>query len=139
MTLNKVQFIGNLGADPEIRTTQDGKEIATLSLATSESWKDKTTGEKTEKTEWHQIVIFTPGLVKLAKSYLKKGSKIYLEGQLRHRMWTDKSGIDRYSTEVVLSGFNGLIKMLSSASEGQAPQEQAHAPEPEELNDEIPF
>ncbi|KGF69989.1 single-stranded DNA-binding protein [Hoeflea sp. BAL378] len=117
-SVNKVILIGNLGADPEIRRTQDGRPIANLSVATSESWRDKNTGERREKTEWHRVVIFNEGLCKIAENYLKKGSKVYLEGQLQTRKWTDQSGQDKYSTEVVLQGFNGNLTMLDGRGEG---------------------
>ena len=117
-SVNKVILIGNLGADPEIRRTQDGRPIANLSIATSESWRDKNTGERREKTEWHRVVVFNEGLCKIIEQYLKKGSKIYLEGALQTRKWTDNNGQDRYSTEVVLQGFNGTLTMLDGRSEG---------------------
>ncbi len=117
-SVNKVILIGNLGADPEIRHTQDGRPIANLSIATSESWRDRNTGERKEKTEWHRVVIFSEGLAKIVEQYLKKGSKVYIEGQLQTRKWTDQSGNDKYSTEVVLSGFNGTLTMLDSRSGG---------------------
>ena len=117
-SVNKVILIGNLGADPEIRRTQDGRPIANLSVATSESWRDKNTGERREKTEWHRVVIFNEGLCKIAENYLKKGSKVYIEGQLQTRKWQDQSGQDKYSTEVVLQGFNGNLTMLDGRSEG---------------------
>jgi len=117
-SVNKVILIGNLGADPEIRRTQDGRPIANLRVATSESWKDKTTGERREKTEWHRVVIFSEGLCKIAEQYLKKGSKVYLEGQLQTRKWTDKENIERYSTEVVLQNFNSTLTMLDRAGGG---------------------
>ena len=111
-SLNKVTLIGNVGNEPEIRSTQQGKEIASFSLATSDSWKDKATGEKKEKTEWHRIVVFSDGLVNVIKNYIKKGSKLYLEGALQTRKWTDKDGIERYSTEVVLQAFDSTLIML---------------------------
>jgi single-strand DNA-binding protein len=111
-SLNKVQIIGNLGKDPEIRHTQDGKAIVNLTVATSESWKDKATGEKKEKTEWHRVVIFNEGLAKVAEAYLKKGSTVYLEGQLQTRKWTDKDGVEKYSTEIVLQNFRGEMVLL---------------------------
>jgi single-strand DNA-binding protein len=117
-SLNKVQLIGNLGNDPDIRSTQDGREIANLSVATTESWRDKNTGERKDKTEWHRVVIFSDGLVKIVKSYLKKGSKVYIEGALQTRKWTDKDGNDKYSTEIVLQGFGGTLTMLDGKSEG---------------------
>ncbi|PJI42595.1 MAG: single-stranded DNA-binding protein [Rhizobium sp.] len=117
-SVNKVILIGNLGADPEIRRTQDGRPIANLRIATSESWRDKNTGERKEKTEWHQVVIFNEGLCKVAEQYLKKGSTVYVEGQLQTRKWQDQSGQDRYSTEVVLQGFNGNLTMLGGRGDG---------------------
>ena len=117
-SVNKVILIGNLGADPEIRRTQDGRPIANLRVATSESWKDKATGERKEKTEWHRVVIFNEGLCRIAEQYLKKGAKVYLEGQLQTRKWTDKDNIERYSTEVVLQGFNSQLTMLDARGGG---------------------
>ncbi|MFN7011234.1 MAG: single-stranded DNA-binding protein [Allorhizobium sp.] len=117
-SVNKVILIGNLGADPEIRRTQDGRPIANLRIATSESWRDKNTGERKEKTEWHQVVIFNEGLCKVAEQYLKKGSTVYVEGQLQTRKWQDQNGQDRYSTEVVLQGFNGNLTMLGGRGDG---------------------
>lgn len=116
-SVNKVILIGNLGADPEIRRTQDGKPIANLSIATSENWRDKNSGERKEKTEWHRVVIFSEGLTKLAEQYLKKGAKVYIEGSLATRKWTDKDGKDRYATEVVLQGFNCAMTMLDGKPE----------------------
>ena len=117
-SLNKVMLIGNLGADPEIRHTQDGRPIANLRLATTDSWRDKNSGERREKTEWHRVVIFSEGLCKIAEQYLKKGSKIYIEGTLQTRKWQDQSGQDKYSTEVVLQGFGGTLTMLDGRSGG---------------------
>ncbi len=117
-SVNKVILVGNLGKDPEVRTTQDGKEIANLSLATSESWRDKNTGERREKTEWHRVVIFNPGLVTIAKQYLKKGSKVYLEGALQTRKWQDQSGQDKFTTEIVLQGFSSALTMLDTKQGG---------------------
>ena len=111
-SVNKVILIGNLGADPEIRRTQDGRPIANLRLATSENWRDKATGERREKTEWHRVVIFNENLCKVAEQYLKKGSKVYIEGALQTRKWQDQSGQDRYSTEVVLQNFRGELTLL---------------------------
>jgi single-strand DNA-binding protein len=119
-SVNKVILIGNLGADPEIRRTQDGRPIANLRLATSDSWRDKATGERREKTEWHRVVIFNENLCKVAEQYLKKGSKVYIEGQLQTRKWQDQSGQDRYSTEVVLQGFRGELTLLDRAGGGGA-------------------
>ncbi len=111
-SVNKVILIGNLGADPEIRHTQDGRPIVNLRVATSDSWRDKATGERREKTEWHRVVIFNEGLARIAEQYLRKGSKVYLEGSLQTRKWEDQSGQERYSTEVVLQGFNSSLTML---------------------------
>lgn len=113
-SLNKVQLIGNLGADPEIRQFSNGGRVANLRIATSETWKDKNTGERQERTEWHTVAIFSDGLVRVCENYLRKGSKVYIEGQLRTRKWQDQSGNDRYSTEIVLQGFNGTLTMLDS-------------------------
>ncbi len=117
-SVNKVILIGNLGADPEIRRTQDGRPIANLRIATSETWRDKNTGERKEKTEWHRVVIFNEGLCKVVEQYVKKGAKLYIEGQLQTRKWQDKDGQDRYSTEVVLQGFNSTLTMLDSRGGG---------------------
>ena len=144
-SLNKVTLIGNLGKDPEIRTTGDGKEIANFSIATRETWKDKTTGEKKDKTEWHRVVCFNEGLTRVIKSYVKKGSKIYVEGQLQTRKWTNQEGQEVYTTEVILQNYNSRLVMLDSKGEN-APQGANNAnvvnkPEfkNEELDDEIPF
>jgi len=117
-SVNKVILVGNLGRDPEIRHTQDGKKIVNLSIATSESWKDRNTGERKERTEWHRVVIFSEGLANISEQYLRKGSKVYLEGQLQTRKWTDQSGQDKYSTEVVLQGFNCTLTMLDGREGG---------------------
>ena len=117
-SVNKVILIGNLGADPEVRRTQDGRPIVNLRVATSDTWRDKATGERRERTEWHRVVIFSEGLAKVAEQYLKKGSKVYLEGALQTRKWQDQSGQDRYSTEVVLQGFNSQLTMLDKAGGG---------------------
>src|SRR5579859_5721323 len=117
-SVNKVILIGNLGRDPEIRSTQDGTRIANLSVATSESWRDRNSGERKERTEWHRVVIFNENLVKVAEQYLKKGSKIYVEGALQTRKWTDQGGAERYSTEVVLQRFRGELTMLDGRGEG---------------------
>ncbi|MDX2073505.1 MAG: single-stranded DNA-binding protein [Alphaproteobacteria bacterium] len=152
-SVNKVILIGNLGRDPEIRSTQDGREIANLNIATSESWKDKNTGERKEKTEWHRVVIFNDNLVKVVKNYLKKGAKVYLEGALQTRKYTDKDGAEKYSTEVVLQGFNGVLTMLDgkrddSGSSGDYGASQSYnspsaapasKPVAELMDDEIPF
>ncbi len=154
-SVNKVILVGNLGRDPEIRTTQDGKEIANLTLATSESWRDRNTGERREKTEWHRIVVFNDGLIGVIKNYLHKGSKIYVEGALQTRKWTDQSGVEKYSTEVVLQGFGSTLTMLdsrssnnnhsehSSGSSGYSAQNATPAQQKSsaaaDLDDEIPF
>jgi single-strand DNA-binding protein len=117
-SVNKVILIGNLGADPEIKRTQDGRPIANLRIATSETWRDKNSGERKEKTEWHRVVIFNEGLCKVAEQYLKKGAKVYIEGQLQTRKWTDQSGVEKYSTEVVLQNFNSTLTMLDGRSGG---------------------
>jgi len=118
-SLNKVMLIGNLGADPEVRSFQNGGKVANLRIATSETWKDKNTGERQERTEWHTVAIFTDGLISVVERFLKKGSKVYIEGQLRTRKWQDQSGNDRYSTEVVLQGMGGRLIMLDGAGGGQ--------------------
>lgn len=129
-SVNKVILVGNVGKDPEIRTTQSGGKVAQLSVATADSWKDKSSGEKKEKTEWHRVVVFNDGLTQIIEKYVTKGSKIYIEGQLQTRKWTDQSGVDRYSTEIVLQKFGGQIVLLNSNKE--EPSETA-------LDDEIPF
>ena len=155
-SVNKVILVGNLGADPEIRRTQDGRPIANLSIATSETWRDKNTGERKEKTEWHRVVIFSEGLCKIAEQYLKKGSKVYLEGALQTRKWQDKDGKDKYSTEVVLQGFNATLTMLDGRGGGaggamgdeggrdfgaSAPPRRVSAGggRNDDMNDDIPF
>lgn len=115
-SLNKVMIIGNLGRDPEVRSFQNGGKVCNLNIATSENWKDKNTGERREKTEWHRVAIFQEGLVRVAEQYLRKGSKVYIEGKLQTRKWQDQSGADRYSTEVVLQGFGGTLVMLDGPS-----------------------
>jgi single-strand DNA-binding protein len=114
MSINKVILIGNLGKDPEIRSMGNGNEVASFSIATTESWKDKTSGEKKEKTEWHNIVVFIPGLINVIRNYVKKGTKLYIEGALQTRKWTDNAGIDKYKTEVVLQGYNATMQILDS-------------------------
>jgi single-strand DNA-binding protein len=118
-SVNKVILVGNLGADPEVRSLPSGNKVVNLSIATSESWRDKNSGERKEKTEWHRVVIFSEGLARVAEQYLKKGSKVYLEGQLQTRKWQDQSGQDKYSTEIVLQGFNSNLTMLDGRSEGE--------------------
>ena len=138
-SVNKVIIVGNLGNDPTIRTTQDGKEIASLSVATSDRWKNRD-GEQKEKTEWHRVVIFNDGLVRLAKEYLRKGSKVYLEGQLQTRKWSDQQGVEKYSTEVVLQGFNATLTMLDGKRQDAAPVEHnAGGNSNYDANEDIPF
>ncbi|HSR56273.1 MAG TPA: single-stranded DNA-binding protein [Alphaproteobacteria bacterium] len=150
-SVNKVILVGNLGRDPEVRSTQDGAKIVQLSLATSESWKDRATGERRERTEWHRVVIFNERLADVAEQYLRKGSKIYVEGQLQTRKWQDKEGMDRYTTEVVLGRFRGELTMLDSraSSEGggyggsgggsSEPVPAGAGGGAPDLDDEIPF
>ena len=149
-SLNKVQIIGRLGADPEIKQMVNGKNVARLSVATSQTWKDKSSGERKEKTEWHRVVIFNEGLVNIVQQYLKKGANIYLEGQLSTRKWRDeKSGQDKYSTEIVLQGYNSSLTMLggknNSANSNEMSQEKSSLPNDQmsqdnsDLDDEIPF
>lgn len=139
-SVNKVILVGNLGADPEIRRTQDGRAIANLRIATSESWKDKNTGERKEKTEWHRVVIFNEGLCKVAEQYLKRGSKVYIEGALQTRKWTDKDGVEKYSTEIVLQGFNSTLTMLDKPSQSGGEQPQSgNGGGRGDFDDQIPF
>ena len=149
-SLNKVQLIGRLGADPEIKQMVNGKNVARLSVATSQSWKDKSSGERKEKTEWHRVVIFNEGLVNIVQQYLKKGANIYIEGQLSTRKWKDeKSGQDKYSTEIVLQGYNSSLTMLggktNSNNNSEVSQQKSSLPndqisqESPDLDDEIPF
>lgn len=146
MSVNKVILIGNVGVDPEIRSMNNGKEVATIKLATSESWKDKTTGERNTKTEWHTVVIFNEGLVNVVKNYINKGSKLYIEGKLQTRKWQDKDGNDRYNTEIILQGFGGVLQMLDSRGGEQTEHNtqkangyQQQSVEAVDINDEIPF
>jgi len=146
-SLNKVLIIGRLGADPEIKQMNNGKNVARLSLATSDTWKDKNTGEKKEKTEWHRVVIFNEGLVNIVQQYLKKGAQIYIEGQLTTRKWKDEqSGQDKYSTEIVLQGYNSTLKMLNTRINNDLSEKSSGAISKEvpstplnDLDDEIPF
>ena len=149
-SLNKVLLIGRLGADPEIKQMVNGKSVARMSIATSNTWKDKNTGEKKEKTEWHRVVIFNEGLIKVVQQYVKKGAQVYIEGQLTNRKWKDeKTGVDKYSTEVVLQGFNSSFKILSSKNNQignlqNSNIEKSSLPNEEnasssDLDDEIPF
>jgi single-strand DNA-binding protein len=146
-SVNKVILVGNLGRDPEVRSFQNGGKVAELRIATSESWKDKSTGEKKERTEWHTVKLFTEGLVNVAERYLRKGSKVYIEGQLQTRKWQDQAGADRYSTEIVLQGFNATLVMLDGPSGGQGSAaaektfhkgEEGHIPGFDEPGDDWP-
>ncbi len=155
-SVNKVILVGNLGRDPEVRSTQDGREVCNFPVATSETWRDKNTNERKEKTEWHRVVIFSPGLVTIAKNYLRKGSKIYIEGALQTRKWQDASGAEKYTTEVVLQGFNSTLMMLDNKAGGIGADnhyedtEISYQPQPavqkqeafamaDDIDDEIPF
>ena len=148
-SLNKVQLIGRLGADPEIKQMVNGKSVARISLATSQSWKDKNSGEKKEKTEWHRVVVFNEGLVNVVQQYLKKGAQVYIEGQISTRKWKDEqSGQDKYSTEIVLQGYNSTLTMLGSSNTNNTPNtssnkdndfDQTNAQNNSDLDDEIPF
>lgn len=142
-SLNKVTIIGNVGKDPEIRSTQNGKEIASLTVATSDSWKDRTTGERIEKTEWHRVVVFADGIVNIIKNYVKKGTKLYIEGSLQTRKWTDSNNQEKYTTEIVLQQFNSNIILLSGKGDpvgGSSLSESETAPmEMDDIDDEIPF
>ncbi len=151
-SLNKVMIIGNLGADPDVRSMTSGDEVCNLSIATSESWNDKASGEKKERTQWHKVVIFNTNLVKVAKSYLKKGSKVYIEGQIETRKWTDKEGKEQYTTEIVLRPYRGELTMLdgkggSAANDGSSAGYSspsygggaAPASRVDEMADDIPF
>ncbi len=142
-SLNKVMLIGHLGRDPEVRISQEGSKIVNLTLATSESWKDKNTGERRDKTEWHRVVIFNQNLAEIAEKYLNKGSKVFIEGQLQTRKWQDTSGVEKYSTEVVLSNFRGELTMLDNkSSTGDSPASSTSTPIDDgfkEFNDDIPF
>jgi len=153
-SVNKVILIGNLGKDPEIRTLNSGDRVANLRIATSEQWRDKATGERKEKTEWHQVVIFNENIVKVAENYLRKGSTVYVEGSLQTRKWTDQNGVEKYSTEIVLQKFRGELTMLGGRGDregagaggddyafagGGAPAKASGPKESFELDDEIPF
>jgi single-strand DNA-binding protein len=146
-SLNKVLLIGRLGADPEIKQMVNGKSVARLSLATSQTWKDKSTGERKEKTEWHRVVVFNEGLVNVVKQYLKKGAQVYIEGQLSTRKWKDeKSGQDKYSTEVIIQGYNSSLTMLGSGMKNDNSSQaisnnsdEASKTQQNDLDDEIPF
>ena len=156
-SVNKVILVGNLGKDPEVRHTQDGKAIVNLSIATSDTWRDKSTGERKEKTEWHRVVIFNEGIAKVAEQYLKKGTTVYIEGSLQTRKWTDKDGVEKYSTEIVLQNYGGTLTMLggkpSSSGDssgmgggddfGQSSPMRSGSAKPQsfarDLDDEVPF
>lgn len=148
-SVNKVILVGNLGADPEVRKFQNGGSVCNLRIATSENWKDRNTGERREKTEWHSVAIFSEGLVRVAEQYLRKGAKVYIEGQLETRKWQDQSGNDRYTTEVVLRNFNSSMVMLDGRSGGggnfernnddQSGQRASSGGQSYELDDDIPF
>lgn len=147
-SVNKVILIGNVGKDPEIRTTQDGRELANITLATSDSWKDKSSGERKEKTEWHRIVVFSEGLVRIVKNYVKKGSKLYIEGSLQTRKWEDASGNEKYTTEIVLQNFNSTLTLLdqkgspeggSSHRSEDSSKFSADEYSRNSLDDEVPF
>ena len=141
-SINKVILIGNLGRDPEVRTFNNGGKVCNLRIATSETWKDSQTGERREKTEWHSIAIFQEGLVRIADQYLRKGSKVYIEGKLQTRKWQDQSGQDKYSTEVVLQGYDGVLTMLDGRSENNGSSATAYQDQParsNDLDDIIPF
>ena len=145
-SLNKASIIGNLGRDPEVRHTQSGDTVANLSVATSEKWTDRSSGERRERTEWHRVVVWGK-LAEIAEKYLRKGSKVYLEGQIRTRKWQDNDGKDRYTTEIVLSGFNSTLVMLGGnegggdrpADQGGAPAQDYNPPQGDDLDDDIPF
>ncbi len=153
MSVNKVILVGNVGQDPEIKNTQDGRELATFSIATSESWKDKSSGEKKEKTEWHRVVVYSQGLVGIIKNYVKKGTKLYVEGQLQTRKWSDSNGVEKYTTEIILQNFNSTLQILDGRSSGGGgssdydSSERSEKPAKkgsskvnvEETDDEIPF
>ena len=135
-SVNKAILIGNLGRDPEVRHTSSGDAIVNMSLATSESWRDKTTGDRKERTEWHKVVIFDTKIGEIAQKYLRKGSKVYIEGQIQTRKWTDQSGAEKYSTEVVLNRFRGELKMLDEKGNGQKPREKEN-PSPVQRDDDL--
>lgn len=148
MSINKVILVGNVGGDPEIRSTSDGREIANFSLATSESWKDKSSGEKKEKTEWHRVVIFSQGLAGIVKNYVKKGTKLYIEGSLQTRKWTDSAGVEKYTTEVVLQNYNSTLQILDNRNQSGGASDSYSAGSKSNNNsdisvqdhdDEIPF
>jgi single-strand DNA-binding protein len=146
-SVNKAILVGNLGRDPEVRTTNSGDKVVTLNVATSESWKDRQSGERQERTEWHRVVIWNEGLADVAERFLRKGSKVYLEGTIQTRKWTDSSGAEKYSTEIVLQRFNGVLTMLDAPNQSGGTQERTSEPATgtrayggnPDLDDEIPF
>ena len=141
-SVNKVILVGSLGRDPEVRAMQSGDKVVNMSVATSESWKDKSTGERKEKTEWHRVTVYNQGIAMVCENYLRKGAKVYIEGQLETHKWTDQSGVEKYSTEVVLRPFKGELTMLDSRSDGQAtqkPQGQSLGLTDNEMEDSVPF
>jgi single-strand DNA-binding protein len=146
-SVNKAIIVGNMGKDPEIRTLQGGGRCANFSVATGEKWKDKNTGETKERTEWHRIVVWNDGLVGVVEQYLRKGSRVYVEGEIQTRKWTDQAGAERYSTEIVVTGFRGQIVLLDRAGGSQAADTNANASRPgnqtttaaQDMNDEVPF
>lgn len=138
-SVNKVILIGNLGADPDIRTMQSGGRVANLSVATSESWKDKNSGERKERTEWHRVIVFNDNIVGVCEKYLRKGSKVYLEGQIETRKWTDNSGVEKYTTEIVLRPFRGELTMLDGKSSDEKPVADNTSIARDDIEDEIPF
>jgi single-strand DNA-binding protein len=143
-SVNKAIIVGNLGRDPEVRYSQSGGKIVNMSVATSESWKDKQSGERKEKTEWHRVVIFDERIADVAEKYLRKGSKVYLEGTIQTRKWTGNDGVEKYTTEIVIPRFNGVLTMLDGKASPGGADQPADQPDPgadtaRELNDEIPF
>jgi single-strand DNA-binding protein len=141
-SVNKAIIVGNVGKDPEVRTMQSGDKIVNLSVATSESWKDKASGERKERTEWHRVVIFNQGIAGIAEKYVRKGSKVYIEGQIETRKWTDGNGVEKYSTEIVLRPFRGELTLLSSQEKNSSYDDDQPAQKPvpvDDMEDEIPF
>lgn len=140
-SVNKVILVGNVGRDPEVRSSQDGSKIVSFSVATSEFWKDKISGERKDKTEWHRVVVFNPNLAEVCEKYLHKGSKVYIEGQLQTRRWQDQAGVEKFTTEVVLSRFKGELALLDSRSDGSDSGEMSMGSKPDsmEIDDDIPF
>ena len=143
MSVNKVILLGNVGGDPAIRTTQDGKKIATFSLATSDKWKDKQSGEQRDKTEWHRVVVFSEGLAGIVERYVKKGTKLFVEGSLQTRKWTGNDGVEKYTTEVILQGFNNKLEIIENRKDGEGGSASSSYDEPHDevsgIEDDIPF